>query len=892
LYGHSRATGRLLLLSIYTQSLVLVMLLTTPMRVVMAAGAGRIQFDISPGPAQRALLQFSDQSNINVEFSAEDVQGSYTNGVDGFMEPRGALSRLLDGTSLCPVFTSSGKSVSVRRCSKSGEASSVSPAIEKSVVVTSIQVRPSPMETVPVTGTNIHGVKPRGVDVMVISRRDFLQNGIRTTAELFARLPELAGANPLGPRAEGNSGLGVAADLRGQGAAATLVLLNGHRLAGSGDQGAFQDVANIPLSAIERVEIVLDGASAQYGSDAVGGVVNLITLAGDQQSQVTAQIDEGVSSRFQQALVSQVIGGDWESGAAVAAMEYIHATTWKGPDLVTPQTAPIVDRVPGKELASTYIHLEERFPSHTEFTAEGIYTHRREGEQYDTALAPAIPDASVSERTGVSVQMTYLSAESKTAVTDDGVLVVSLNRATETQRQRIWPVGAVEFANGTTEDALTAGVAPTWFSMFSRTDQLSIKFDNSVLSYPAGTLKALLGGEYRCQTFNTLDSTRPPEFPGRYRRRVSATFGELHIPLAGEGWSPRGIHELELSIAGRYEQYSDFRGRYTPQYWLRWVPWRGIEMRGSWGRSSQVPNLPSLDTSRNSIVLTPVADSQSPTGQSDALVESGNSSALTGQTATTVSLGMRFDWPLSDSSYLNAELNAFRIHFYDRIQSPDLAQVQLDDPRYGPLINRDVTMAQRQQLCLSKQFFGTPGDCLTDPIAAVVDLTLKNIDSLSTRGLDVRGDWSADFGGWRAEIDIRGVYFRRFEEKITPNASAVSLLRTERSPAEFQLSSLFSIKRGAAEFGILIHCSSGFLDESIIPPHDVPGWTTVDLQAKYNVPDRFGNVLRNAAIVLTARNVADRPLPVLNDASVNQSYDLLSGLAVRRLLSFAFQKRL
>jgi hypothetical protein len=107
-----------------------------------------------------------------------------------------------------------------------------------------------------------------------------------------------------------------------------------------------------------------------------------------------------------------------------------------------------------------------------------------------------------------------------------------------------------------------------------------------------------------------------------------------------------------------------------------------------------------------------------------------------------------------------------------------------------------------------------------------------------------------------------------------------------------QLSSLFSVKRGAAEFGVLIHYSSGFRDESITPAHDVPAWTTVDLQAKYDVPDRFGSVLRNASLVLTARNIFDRPLPVLNDASVNQSYDLLSGLAVRRLLSFAFQKRL
>jgi outer membrane receptor protein involved in Fe transport len=290
-------------------------------------------------------------------------------------------------------------------------------------------------------------------------------------------------------------------------------------------------------------------------------------------------------------------------------------------------------------------------------------------------------------------------------------------------------------------------------------------------------------------------------------------------------------------------------------------------------------------------VLTQVADARSPTGQSQALVEAGNSSTLSGQTATTASLGVRFDWPLSETSFLGAELNYFRIHFYDRIQSTDPAQVQLADPSYRPFINQNVSAAQRQQLCSSKQFFGDQADCLTAPIAAVVDLTLKNIDSLTTQGLDVRGNWSTDFGWARAAIDIRGVYFLQFAEKIMPDAPAVSLLRTERSPAEFQLSSLFSLRRGAAEFGILVHSSAGFRDESTLPARDVPGWTTVDLQAKYNVPDHFGGPLRNVSLVFTARNIFDRPLPVLNDPSVNQSYDLLSGLAVRRVLGFSFQKR-
>ena len=68
----------------------------------------------------------------------------------------------------------------------------------------------------------------------------------------------------------------LASILRGLGVAATLVLVNGHRQPLSGLNGEFVDVSNIPLAAVDRIEIVPDGASAAYGSDAIAGVVNII----------------------------------------------------------------------------------------------------------------------------------------------------------------------------------------------------------------------------------------------------------------------------------------------------------------------------------------------------------------------------------------------------------------------------------------------------------------------------------------------------------------------------------------------------------------------------------------------------------------------------------------
>ncbi len=119
---------------------------------------------------------------------------------------------------------------------------------------------------------------------MVILGREALdQDGRATVADALAALPQnfggtasettlRTGADPLGTNASEASGV----NLRGLGADATLVLVNGRRLAGTGLRGDFADVSSIPMSAVDRVEVLLDGASALYGSDAVGGVVNIV----------------------------------------------------------------------------------------------------------------------------------------------------------------------------------------------------------------------------------------------------------------------------------------------------------------------------------------------------------------------------------------------------------------------------------------------------------------------------------------------------------------------------------------------------------------------------------------------------------------------------------------
>ena len=136
-----------------------------------------------------------------------------------------------------------------------------------------------------VTGSRIkQDPNNSALPLQIITTQEIQRNGISNPEQLISFLSVNGnGADNLASNsdvvtgaARGTNGLS-AANLRGQGSASTLVLLNGRRIAAHGLQGSAVDVNQIPFAAIERVEVLKDGASAIYGTDAVGGVINFIT---------------------------------------------------------------------------------------------------------------------------------------------------------------------------------------------------------------------------------------------------------------------------------------------------------------------------------------------------------------------------------------------------------------------------------------------------------------------------------------------------------------------------------------------------------------------------------------------------------------------------------------
>ncbi|WP_229256856.1 TonB-dependent receptor [Duganella lactea] len=142
----------------------------------------------------------------------------------------------------------------------------------------SAQTDDAPIQRVEVTGSSIKRLASEtALPITSIKAADFEKQGLTTAAEVMNTLS--MNQSVTGSSQSVGSGTGgiATADLRGLGSNKTLVLLNGRRLANHPFNGSSVDLNIIPLSALERVEVLRDGASAIYGTDAIGGVINFIT---------------------------------------------------------------------------------------------------------------------------------------------------------------------------------------------------------------------------------------------------------------------------------------------------------------------------------------------------------------------------------------------------------------------------------------------------------------------------------------------------------------------------------------------------------------------------------------------------------------------------------------
>jgi iron complex outermembrane recepter protein len=286
----------------------------------------RIEFDIAAQPLSSALSEFARQAHVNALYFSDDLRRLPSPQLRGSYTRQQALDLLLARSGYNGRISGGNLVLAQERSSRPQQASAASGA-ETTQASNVANGGTEDEEEIVVTGTRIRGAVPAGANLLTLDRGDIEESGRTTVQDLLQTLPQVFPGSQgeltqLNSTAPGNNiALGSTVDLRGLGSDATLTLLNGRRLAPAG-LGNFVDISAIPLAAIERVEVLADGASATYGSDAVGGVVNILLRRNLEHPETAVRY--GAADGMDEVGFSHVMGADWAQGSLIAGYEYRH----------------------------------------------------------------------------------------------------------------------------------------------------------------------------------------------------------------------------------------------------------------------------------------------------------------------------------------------------------------------------------------------------------------------------------------------------------------------------------------------------------------------------------------------------------------------------------------
>lgn len=300
---------------------------TTPPAACAAEPA--VTIALPAGPMQRSLVALATQADVKILFETEVVAGLSAPALQGRFTARQAAERLLAGSGVSVRQVRPGVLVLRTLGSSMNTPSALDPA-DGAAAAAPVSSTPDAVTVEEVVvGTHIRGGRDRAAPVVVLGREDIDRGGHGGIAEALAALPQtFTGAasdktGAIGADTTGtNAGRATGINLRGLGADATLVLVNGRRMAGAGIMADFADISSLPLSAVERVDILLDGASALYGSDAVGGVVNVVMRDRYEGVETRARLGGATQGGLRQRQLAQTFGAAWTSGSLLLSAEY------------------------------------------------------------------------------------------------------------------------------------------------------------------------------------------------------------------------------------------------------------------------------------------------------------------------------------------------------------------------------------------------------------------------------------------------------------------------------------------------------------------------------------------------------------------------------------------
>lgn len=537
-------------------------------------------------------------------------------------------------------------------------------------------------ERIEVTGSRIKRADAEGaLPVTVITREQLEGSGASSVAE-FVRSVSFAAAGNFRPQSGSSAQAFASIDLRGLGAERTLVLIDGRRLPKAPFVGSAVDINSIPLAMVERIEVLTDGASAVYGSDAIAGVVNVVTRKDFTGVQLTAGMASPVTKGGDKEEYSALIGVKGDRGSMVAGVSHstrgmvytrdqpwgvtrgasIYGNNWFNTD------TGAFERIPGfacdeggffvnGSLCSYDFNLvaaNEAEIKNTAFFANGNWNINDNWNLYMTSWVSKVesfgryaptPGAllidadSPNNPTGgdrdVYLFHRFAAAGNRDTFTDNNVYDLLMGvrgnlfgvdidvgaRRTESKYSELGrgyivrPIAEQYINDGTydltdpfgaPEDVLKAMTATVGRDSVFRQTEFFANGSMDLFKMGGGTAMLALGAEHRKEVFadiyDSLSEAGVIEGSAGNSsfgdRTVTSVTAELNLPV---------FKGLEVSLAGRFEEYSDYGSDFAPKASVAWAPMKGLKLRASAGTGFRAPPLNILNA-KETFSAEPVLD--------------------------------------------------------------------------------------------------------------------------------------------------------------------------------------------------------------------------------------------------------------------------------------------
>jgi iron complex outermembrane receptor protein len=722
------------------------------------------------------------------------------------------------------------------------------------------------LEEFVVTGSHIRGGVAPASSIIIIDKEEIRRDGYASIRELIDSLPQnyaggMSENTGTVPTIDANRNVGATTtvDLRGLGAGSTLTLLNGHRLAPNGE-GYAADVSAIPISAVNRVEILTDGASAVYGSDAVGGVVNIILDDTFDRAETQVQYGDVTSGRMTETRVSQTFGERWSSGHVLGTYEYYQRDPLLARDRdFASAVPPSFYLTADQHRNSAVLHVDQKLAAGTTGYAEVLASDQT--KILNTVFGTIQHDnqRTLSADAGVNHQLPR-----------DWLVELSAQYGRQTDHQLALPLPPQAATEADYENAIWAA---------------ELKLDGPLMSLPGGALKAAFGLEFRRESTATQGGGI-----GSAARNAKSAYLEMSVPLVGADNAIRAVRHLDLTVAARVEHYSDFGSTTNPKFGLVWVPNDNLQLRGTWGTSFKAPAL--LD--KYGAISALIVDLPDSTGTATrSIVSVGANADLGPEKARTWTLGS--DYRPSFVPDLTLSVTYFDTVYRNRIATvdPNFFNILPNQAIYPTAVVRNPSVEfVNSFLASATQVVSLVGPYDPTEIAALVRDVPLNVALYETNGMDVLLRVNKLTRAGRLVGGLNATYYLKANQQVTSESAVTTRLDRLFYLPSFRYRASGAWERAPWSLAASVNYTKRYVNDSVDPAEVIDSYTTVDTQVSFAPASLWGGGFR---VTLSAINVLNEQPPRVNTplfpGGVQFGFDAANASPIGRFVTLQLSKR-